>query len=213
MEKLRKPNGDYTEAGLKYPGMTADIDLCYKYLFELCQIVWAGNPNRPTNMVMWSIPPQPNNFNLQILAALDELKEYRDTGLSPERVAELAEAERERDVNPEMKTAYDEKGMPYFIEAEGSEAKHIIDLLQAESDGRLVVLPCSFDSSIYRINEKGDKFFGPTIEWGIDSFTVYPDEVVINDDSDNAIKANEIGMTVFLTQEEAETALERREAE
>ena len=26
MSELRKPNGDYTEAGLRYPGMKADID-------------------------------------------------------------------------------------------------------------------------------------------------------------------------------------------
>jgi len=95
MTELRESNGDYTEEGLKYPGMTADIDICYKYLHELCQIVWAGNPNRPANMVMWSIPPQPYSFDLQISAALDELKAYRDTGLSPERVAELAEAEKD----------------------------------------------------------------------------------------------------------------------
>jgi len=93
--ELRKPNGDYTESGLQYPGMTADIELCKTYLNELCQIVWAGNPNRPANMVMWSIPPRPDNFDMQLSAALDELKAYRATGLSPERVAELAEAEKD----------------------------------------------------------------------------------------------------------------------
>jgi len=27
---------------------------------------------------MWSIPPRPDNFDMQILSALDELKEYRE---------------------------------------------------------------------------------------------------------------------------------------
>lgn len=40
----------------------------------------------------------------------------------------------------EMKTAYDENGIPYLVEAEGSEAKHIIELLIAEAQGRLVVM-------------------------------------------------------------------------
>ena len=41
----------------------------------------------------------------------------------------------------EMVTAYDSDYKPYLLEATGSEAKHIVDLLNAEREGRLVVLP------------------------------------------------------------------------
>jgi len=95
MDELRKPNGDYTETGLKYPGTKANIELCYKYLTELCRIVWTGNPNRPIEMTMWSIPPRPDDFDIQLSAAFDELKTYRDSGLSPERCVELAEMEKD----------------------------------------------------------------------------------------------------------------------
>lgn len=89
-KELRKSNGDYTEEGLEYPGMKADIDLCYKYLHELCQIVWGnGRDGYKPKMTMWSIPPQPDNFDMQISAALDELKAYRECGLLPNEVEEM----------------------------------------------------------------------------------------------------------------------------
>ncbi|OPX89461.1 MAG: hypothetical protein A4E53_01538 [Pelotomaculum sp. PtaB.Bin104] len=39
----------------------------------------------------------------------------------------------------------------FKVEAAGSEAKHIIDLLQAEAQGRLVILPCKI-GDIVRVN-------------------------------------------------------------
>lgn len=36
----------------------------------------------------------------------------------------------------------------YEVEAKGSEAKHIIDLLKAEADGRLVVLPVNIGDKV-----------------------------------------------------------------
>lgn len=79
MAELQKPNGDYTEDGLRYPGMKANIDLCYKFLYELCQITWAGSSYHP-KMTMWSIPPRPDNFDMQLSAAFEELKTYREIG-------------------------------------------------------------------------------------------------------------------------------------
>lgn len=87
MDEYRDANGDYTEAGLRYPGMKADLTLCYKYLSELCNIVWAGGPYNP-KMSMWSIPPRLENFDMQLSAAFDEL-----TALRTEN-AELREAQR-----------------------------------------------------------------------------------------------------------------------
>ena len=120
--ELRKSNGDYTEAGLKYPGMKADLDLCWKYLYELCQIVWAGNPNRQAGITMWSIPPQPDNFDMQLAATFDELDVYRATGLSPEYCAELAAAEKDGRliVLPEQYSVAYAKGVADRIIAEAA---------------------------------------------------------------------------------------------
>lgn len=46
-----------------------------------------------------------------------------------------------KDVLDELKTAYDENGTPYMLEAFGSEAEHITRLLSAEQDNRLIELP------------------------------------------------------------------------
>lgn len=56
----------------------------------------------------------------------ERLKQYEDTGLSPEEVRSI-------------RTAYDENQVPYMIEATGSEAVHLFNLLQAEAEGRLIV--------------------------------------------------------------------------
>lgn len=64
----------------------------------------------------------------------ERLKAYEDTGLEPEEIEKM---------RGEMVTCYDESGFPYSVDADGNEAKHIIDLLEAESQGRLVVLPFS----------------------------------------------------------------------
>lgn len=46
-----------------------------------------------------------------------------------------------KDVIDEVKIAYDENGIPYMLEAFGSEAEHINRLLSAEFQGRLIELP------------------------------------------------------------------------
>lgn len=51
-----------------------------------------------------------------------------------------------------MKTAYDNDGTPYLVEAEGSEAEHIIELLTAEGNGRLHISPCADGTKIVLLN-------------------------------------------------------------
>ena len=77
---------------------------------------------------------------------------------------------------------------------------------KAEAEGRLVVLPCKAGDSIYR--PEGLKY---SVFWTITNVTIYPDEIVFTDDSDNIFTLDDIGKTVFLTREEAEKALEVRE--
>lgn len=84
--------------------------------------------NGPT---LHSVPKDTLRFLLRQL--YDELKAYEDTGLTPEEIVEMY---------GEMKTAYDESGGPYLVEATGLQAKRIIDRELAEVQGRLIVLPC-----------------------------------------------------------------------
>lgn len=68
------------------------------------------------------------------IAFEDGIEEYADeliSGLFDERYEAICQAEREK------------QSAEYVVEAIGSEAKHILDLLKAESEQRLVVLPVS----------------------------------------------------------------------
>ena len=116
----------------------------------------------------------------------NRLAEYEDTGLEPEKIAFLKNV---------VDDAFSDK--PEFTE-------HIRELLRAEKDARLVVLPCNVVDTIYRFGDPIKKIY----EWQIAYVEVYEDETVFVDDSDNTFVEADIGKTVFLTREEAEKALE-----
>ena len=116
----------------------------------------------------------------------NRLAEYEDTGLEPEKIVLLKNI---------VDDAFSDK--PEFTE-------HIRELLRAEKDGRLVVLPCKVGDTIYRCGDPIKKIY----EWQIAYVEVYEDETVFVDDSDNTFVEADIGKTVFLTREEAEKALE-----
>ena len=115
----------------------------------------------------------------------NRLAEYEDTGLEPEKIVFLKNV---------VDDAFSDK--PEFTE-------HIRELLRAEKDGRLVVLPCKVGDTIYRCGDPIKKIY----EWQIAYVEVYEDETVFVDDSDNTFVEADIGKTVFLTREEAEKAL------
>lgn len=116
----------------------------------------------------------------------NRLAEYEDIGLEPEKIVFLKNV---------VDDAFSDK--PEFTE-------HIRELLWAEKDGRLVVLPCKVGDTIYRCGDPIKKIY----EWQIAYVEVYEDETVFVDDSDNTFVEADIGKTVFLTREEAEKALE-----
>lgn len=116
----------------------------------------------------------------------DRLKQYEDIGLEPEKIVFLKNV---------VDDAFSDK--PEFTE-------HIRELLWAEQDGRLMVLPCKVGDTIYRCGDPIKKIY----EWQIAYVEVYEDETVFVDDSDNTFMEADIGKTVFLAREEAERALE-----
>lgn len=137
-----------------------------------------------------------------------QLKLYEDTGLTPDEVVKM---------QGEMKTAYDDHGDPYMLEATGSEAKRIVDLLAAEADGRLVMLPCKIDSPIYLIHEEERQKRKPQSlrvdEFDIDHFTIggamIPMITACSKDNEWAelIDGSQLGYEYFLSREAAEEAL------
>jgi len=69
---------------LSYPTLKADLILCQTQLYELCQ----GKHDK----AIMSIPPRQTDFDMQMSAAFDELKQYRKSGLTPSECAETAQA-------------------------------------------------------------------------------------------------------------------------
>ena len=70
---------------------------------------------------------------------------------------------------------------------------HIRDLLQAEQDGRLVVLPCKVGDTVYQID--AERVYESEVKW------------IIFDCDDIAFDERAIGGSIFLTRDEAEAAL------
>lgn len=76
--------------------------------------------------------PQPVEQHIEwYQACIEKLRQYEDTGFEPEEINALTANDRT--------VAYDENGDPYMLHAEGAEAKHILDLLAAEYENRLII--------------------------------------------------------------------------
>ena len=131
----------------------------------------------------------------------ERLKDYEDTGLTPEQCAEYAKADRDG---------------RYIVlrDAEQDGVKRIRELAKADKEGRVVVLPCKVGDTIYYTREgraivepiKVRTFFvgDPTRRGEILHL-----RMIRTDMFDVSMDA--LGKTVFLTREEAERALQEME--
>jgi len=61
---------------LEYHRLRANLDLCEKQLHALCK-------GERGDIVAMSVPPRPENFDMQFSAAFDELREFRESGFLP----------------------------------------------------------------------------------------------------------------------------------
>ena len=125
--------------------------------------------------------------------AMMRLAAYEDTGMEPEQ------CENAKII---IESAFSD---------DTSKAERIRELLKADKEGRLVVLPCKVGDrlyevtgrktiSVYKVKAIRVELFGLFIEWDIVEGFVWQ--------SLSGINAGEIGKTVFLNREEAEKALE-----
>lgn len=109
----------------------------------------------------------------------ERLKQYEDTGLTPEQCANAKAI---------IEMAFDN---------DTEKVEHIAELLRADKDGRVVVLPCKIGDTVYRIQYiiegHGDK---GCVRLGVDALEF------------QLIWLSEWGKTIFATREEAEQALE-----
>ena len=119
---------------------------------------------------------------------LNRLAAYEDTGLEPEEIADFMKRwEQAVEIGGMLKK--------YGID-------HIWDIIQAERDGRLVVLPCKVGDHVWVDGREAvvENFFGYETERYLHA-QFYDNMQYID------IPFAEIGKTVFLTREEAEAAL------
>lgn len=125
--------------------------------------------------------------------AMMRLAAYEDTGMEPEQC---------ENAKVIIESAFSD---------DTSKSERIRELLKADRDGRLVVLPCKVGDrlyevtgrktiSVYKVKAIRVELFGLFIEWDIVEGFVWQ--------SLSGINAGEIGKTVFLNLEEAEKALE-----
>lgn len=132
--------------------------------------------------------------------ALNRLAAYEDTGLEPGEVKDFYSRFCEaRDIAVALGQEY---------------ADHVDELLEAEKQGRLIVLPCRVGDKVYIVK---DCFVCPekvrTFFLGHPSYRTEQRNAKMIRTQTCDIPFSEIGKRVFLTREEAEAALERRLAE
>ena len=135
--------------------------------------------------------------------ALDRLASYEDTGLTPEEAAYFGRLVR----GERMVTEQDlmESGVSL------AEIQRLMDIITAEAEGRLLVLPCKVGDTVYWLRETA--ILPVYIEWfetNVDGWCAcgkYPPMAA------PTFKFEDFGKTVFLTREEAEAALKKDAAQ
>ena len=131
------------------------------------------------------------------------LRQYLDTGLTPERCAEFARADAEG---------------RYIVmrDAEQEGVARLRELAEADKDGRLAVLPCKVGDTVWVTrNPWTGKLLKKTLDAYVNCVKMYSHGIYVNLLFDTRkingtrdYEINHIGKTVFLTHEEAEAALE-----
>ena len=135
---------------------------------------------------------------IPLIDAANRLAAYEDTGLEPEEI-KVHEA-----VKYNAGYYHGDEDRCRWIEKELGPIDHLRDLLQAEQDGRLVVLPCKVGDGLWT-------FCSHPVEQ-VYSFTVTDistlnGRTMLNTSRCGVIDARDVGKTVFLTREEAVAAL------
>ena len=114
-----------------------------------------------------------------VSAVMNRLAAYEDTGLEPDEITDFL---------PTLKEWRQNMGA----------LRHVHELVTAEAEGRLLVLPCKVGDTVYRI-------------WAVEGRKAEITEHVMERVDDIVKWLDKFGKTVFLTCEAAETALKECE--
>ena len=90
-----------------------------------------------------------HEVNALVDVLLERLADYEDTGLTPEGVKDLQSRAKAAELSV------------------GASLHHVVDLVQAERSGRLLILPCKVGATVYVLQD--DEVFEATI-WNIESY-------------------------------------------
>lgn len=115
---------------------------------------------------------------------VDRLGYYEDTGLEPEQCS---------DAKAIIEMAFDN---------DMEKVEHIAELMKADKDGRVVILPCNVGDTVFDIVD------GTAYETRVLSFSYYGDHWACRTVSSYP-NLEDFGKRIFLTREEAEAALSR----
>lgn len=134
--------------------------------------------------------PCPYDNNCMQKQVWERLRAYEDTRLSPEGLKQAGEIEE-------------------YLNECGSSIARVAELIKADDERRIVVLPCKVGDTVYLLRgKKVAECYAYRIQVTKGCLDVYAK----NDDIDGTPRtALELGKTVFLSREEAEKALEARE--
>ena len=150
------------------------------------EIDWKQSRDSTLNVLING--PTSNGFGKDIFRKMardlyGRLKAYEDTGIEPEAVETV-------------KLALAAKHMVDLETLNNTPISRLVELAEADKDGRVVVLPCKVGDTVWRIKR---------------TFETYPDksEPYIEPDAFLLQDVFNIGKTVFLTREEADHELKR----
>ena len=125
----------------------------------------------------------------------ERLKAYEDTGLEPEAVETV-------------KLALCAKHMVDLETLNNTPISRLVELAEADKDGRVVVLPCRQGDELWTYcNHPVKRVYSFTVS----DVSTLNGRTVLNTLGLGTIRPEDIGKTVFLTREEAEKALTEME--
>lgn len=131
----------------------------------------------------------PSDGNCSQKQVWERLKAYEDAGLSPQACAEAREIEETL------------SGCDYSI-------SRMVELMKADKDGRVVVLPCRQGDELWTYcNYPVKRVYSFTVS----DVSTLNGRTVLNTLGLGTIRPEDIGKTVFFTREEAEKALQEME--
>lgn len=127
----------------------------------------------------------------------ERLKAYEDTGLEPEAVETV-------------KLALCAKHMVDLETLNNTPISRLVELAEADKEGRLVVLPCKVGDVVYGFHNNRQTILPMVAKWietNADGWTVAAQYTPM---APKFYQFSDFGKTVFLTREEAEKALAER---